>query len=349
MKKISSAALLLFLLLCCSCGKQQVDGPYGTLETATSSVVYEDAIYFLYPTGPTDTPAGIAKYDLTDKTFQDIVHLPEEDILGLQVLEDQIVFLSKNALYGCALDGSAWETFLQSDDDGPYRNVWFFVWGQNAILCRSTYETAAPGDDVSTEILAVSLSNGKTKVLLQEDTLFFWSASTVCYWEGKLYSRGMLTNEIRALDLSSGEVSTEYAGTQVTQLYADRQGVLYQTAEEDVQLRLGSTSTAAAPAGSLAGCNGDAAFFIKKRGFRGEITKVSVEGTTVLLSDYRWDMVTFPDVYVAGNYVLFYSMDDLTEENESLQAEDGQTHYLYLLDGETLTKIGSYQADYNYS
>lgn len=337
-------------LTCYTYKQEEYNSHFGTLETITTSVEYDGEIFFLYPTGPIRIPVGISKYNLLKKET-DVAIALSEDIMGLQIYNNQIIYATSNAIYISDLSGNHCTTIFQSDEsyrsDESYQyNIsWFFVWKEEVIFYISNFGSELrEGDELTGEIMSINIENLEERIILQENNLFFWPESSICYWDGKLYSKGMKSTKIHSVDLYDGAISLEYQGPFVERIYSDKRGVVYQTTDDEtnlrVQNRLGQSETMSAQDGELIGCNGEDCFYVEKDGSDGSIAKVFQESSQLLISKFEWDMLSYPNAFAVGDYVMFYSTDMLIE---GMVSEAEPVHYLYLLDGEQLSVIYSYQ------
>lgn len=344
MRKIIFIGILLALLLT-GCGRFPEQGPMGTIETATQAVEYDGVLYFLYPSGPVYAPTGIAGYDLQSGTFSTVPGLPEEDVLGLEVHDGLIYYLTSTGLYRCGVHGPQ-ELLVRTDEDGAYQNGWFFSLGRTFVLCRSgIFEE---GEDVvsKAQILTYTEEDG-LELVRETSSLSLPHGSCVCYWDGWLYYRELQGEdgmETRRMRLSGGNIET-VCGWSSDDMFATPDGLL--EGSQRITYLPDQTLYCEGRSGTFIGCDGTDLYFMDcKFGTLGEISRVSAGEAEVLVSGFEWDIVTDIKAYVAGQYVLFYSREDLTGTAEPEQT--GLVHYLYLLDGKELKQIGSYTQDYLY-
>lgn len=335
------------LLLLTGCGRFPEQGPMGTIETATQAAERDGVLYFLYPEGPVYAPAGIAAYDLRSETFSTLPGLPEEDVLGMELQDGSIYYLTASGLYRCGMDGSAQELLVRTDEDGAYQNGWFFSLGRAFVLCRSgIFEE---GEDVvpKSQVLTFTEEDG-LELVRETNSISLPHGSIVCYWDGWIYYRelnGEDGMETRRMGLSNGNIET-VGGWSSDDMFATPEGLL--EGSQRITYLPDQTLYAEGRSGTFIGCDGSDLYFMDcKYGTLGEISRVSAGEPEVLVSNFEWDMVTDIKAYVAGRYVLFYSREDLTGTAEPEQT--GMVHYLYLLDGKELKQIGSYTQDFPYS
>lgn len=339
--------LLFMAILLCGCNTLPESGPYGTIDTATAAAEYNDVLYFLYNVGPVFDPVNIAAYDLNSEEFYEAISIPEQAIMGFQIYDDVAYCLTAKAVYACSLDGKEQRVLAQTDEEGIYRNAWFFRLEDALYICRSTFgaEKAEEGT-VRTQILALSIKNGAYTIVAERDNMTFWYPSAVAYWDGKLYARTPEGECIYILSLEDGSLETlDIIHKQVMAL---QDGVYAQVGGVDGSIvKLGEPEPIGqAPDGWLIGCSKNVMYYLENQyGTMSAIYRMDQEGCKTLTPSYQCDMVTDIKAYVVEDLVLFYTSEDLTGDAET----DNSLHYIYLIHGDEIKKIGSYIADYPYT
>lgn len=343
--------LLPVLLLLTACGKLPETGPFGTIASATQAVEQDGVLYFIYPVGPVYEPAGVAAYDVEQEEFWQIPDPLEDEILGIQVDENNLYTLTESAVYRSGLDGMDWTLLCQTEED--VWNRWFFLLKDRIYLCRERQVESDHDVESWSEIVWISVKNGRETRIAEIEGWNFIFPSVLCYWDGAIYSR--YANEFQdvlALDLKSGQVTTAYSDEVLrgySGIYADRQGIVLKVTTEDGEKQRRLNGEEMPLGGSFLGSNGDKSIFQQIKYQRSSISILEGTEQTVLVEPYEWDMVTEPDAMTAGSYVLFYTREDLTGDGAPEDRED-LVHYLYLVDrGGNLRKIGSYTQDFWYS
>lgn len=332
-------ALIFGLSLLCCCGELPKQGPLGTVETATQAVLQDETIYFLYPTGPVDDPTGIAKYALASEELTQLPGMPKTDVLGLQTSEDNLYYLTANSLYRCGLDGSAQALLADTSENGAFRNTWFFLLDGSFYLCRTSER-----EDTTTQVVTVH-ADGQVQLVWETDSYYPSFASEVCYWDGMLYYKDLKADEIRSVDLSDG--STEPVSKWVHYMFATSEGIVF--GDESLNYFADGTSFCEESSGWFIGCDSTSSYFLDSEySIHGTIRVVRDGDAEVLLQDFRWDMIAaqYIPAYQAGPYTLFYCPKDLIGD---MGDEPDLVHYLYLLDGTKVKRIGYYTQDFLYS
>lgn len=336
MKRMGMALLLLLLLS--GCGKQDAVTCYGTVETATGAQVYQDELYYLSPVGCVDENTGVASYSWETGAGQQVATLDGADVKHFCVTEQGIYLASDSALFH--VSGTEVVELYRVPED--WQITWLLAGEGTLYFCRCTYE-----DTPVTEIMALDPETGEaTLVVKREDTVFQHGAMVCCY-EGKLYGH-QLGNEIHVLELSTGKTETMETEQAVSALYATSKGVVVSYGDErDDFYLLDGTAYGPAVQGECWGADENSLYFLQKQALSGTILQQQGDKTQVLWDGFQWDMVTEPCMFAAGGYVLFYTMDALTEDAK----EEELYHNLYLLNVKTgeIRCIGGYLQDYLYS
>lgn len=337
MKRMVMAMMMLLLLT--GCGGRKNVTLYGTVETATSAQVYQEAFYYLDPVGCVDENTGIASYGWESGENQQIVSLDGADVKSFCVTGDGIYLASDRALFH--VSGTE-PVELYRVPNADWQITWMLEGNGTIYFCQCAYE-----DTPVTEIMALEPETGEAGLLLRREDAVFQHGAMVCCFEGKLYGH-RLGNKIHVLELSTGKTETIATEQAVTALYATGKGVVVSYgAEQGDFLLLDGTAYGPAVQGELRGADEDNLYFLQKQSLYGTILQQQGDETQVLWDGFQWDMVTEPCILAAGGYVMFYSTDGLTDGAR----EEELYHNLYLLNVSTgeIRCVGGYTQDYIYS
>lgn len=346
MKKLSVLFVSLVLMLLCGCGGLPETGIYGNIDTCSMAAEREGILYFLDPVGCVEENTGISAYDTVTGEYRSVVALKDIDIAGFQLGEKEIYVQSEYAVYAVK-DGA--ERLLYQETEENYTVDWIILLNDWIYLSRSALWRDENEDIVEQmQILKLSVKNGKSTVVAELDDLLFCYGFTTCYYDGSIYSRGN-HGEIFSLDLETGEVETQMAPDFVPEIFTTEEGVVYTMAGESglAAWYLDGREYASEVEGYLLGGSREKQYLFNAHYLSGEIYALSQGACTLICDGFEWDMVTEPVGFAAGDYVLFYSPEALTEDAK----DESMYHNLYLLScvTGTVTCIGGYVQDYTYS
>lgn len=341
-KRLWLILLALGCLLLSGCGSLPAQGPLGTVETATQAALQDSTIYFRYPVGPVNAPTGIAAYHLDTEELTQLPGIPETNVLGLQATADSLYYLTDTGLYRCGLDGSAHTLLADTSENGTFRNAWFFLLEDTVYLCRTDFGVSEH-EGIITQIARLD-ADGQVAPIYETSSFYPTLDSCVCYRDGMLYYQDLKADEIRKVDLSDG--SAEPVSAWTNYLFATSEGVLF--GDESLNAMSDGTTVCAECSGWFIGCNGSDPYFLGSAySTYGTICVIRDGEAEVLLPDFPWDMIAaeYIPAYQAGPYTLFYSPKDLIGDIED---PPEMVHYLYLLDGTEVKRIGFYVQDFPY-
>lgn len=346
MKTIKILVIFCMFLLLCGCGALPETGPLGTIESASMASERDGVVYFLDPVGCVEENTGISAYDTKTGAYSTVISLEGEDIKSFQLSEDTVYYRTEAAIY--AMTGEE-ETLLYQETEENWTLDWMFLLEQDIYLSRSTL-WMDENDDLTEcmQILSVPAGGGTPTVVADLSDNLFSLDTITCYYDGKLYSRGFY-GEIYIFDLKTGLLETQLADDFAAQIFATKDGVRYTQTDESgtTVYRLDGTEYASGLEGTLLGGGENGLFFYASKYLDGSVYALRDGEVSLIYDDFEWDMVTEPVGFAAGEHVLFYSPEALTEDAK----EENLYHNLYLLHGTTgeIKCIGGYAQDYLYS